>query len=380
MPTATYRTEEGYFDLKLHFKLDTETQLKLGGNFSTGPANQGYVGIERKFITRSAYTLYASSNFGQVYNAIRVGGRIDIERKRPLGLQLDILTHRWNFYNHSLKFFFEGYQPSSLSDIENRLSFKAFTPITLNSKLSVETDLAYQTQKFLDPNAGGSQNTPFNSTFSLVTPRLRYDYNTLNSKQYATGGNKVVMYGQEVFGNETVRRESTSAFDGDEFHNYAIFRVLSENYIPLNNHFRLGVHLDYAITSMDTFLTATTTSLYSPAYTPTPLGQTQFRGAYRAPHYAALGVTPLFLLDGNIHLRVALHAFAPLKTYRPNELGGVDTRYGLHDVFFIGQAGLIFDYPFGKISLTADYFEQPTSSWFVNLSFGYLIFNRNASH
>lgn len=379
-PTATFNKEKGYFDLHLDFKLDTETRLNLGGNFSTGPANQGFVGLEQKFITNSAYTIYANFNFGQVYNAIRIGSRIDIERRHPLAIQLDILSHRWNYFNTSLKFFFEGYQPASISDIENRLSVKLFTPVTLNSKISFGMDLAFQTQKFLDPLDNSQENKPYNSTFSLATPRLQYDHNTLNSKQFAVTGHKVIAYGQQVFGNETISRESSTAYNANKYHNYSIFRAQSEDYFRLNKRMHLGLHLDYAISSIDTLLSATTTSLYAPAFTPTPLGQTQFRHSYRAPHYFAMGITPVFLVDANIHFRLSLHAFGPLKTYSANNTGGIKIDYGLRDVYFIGQAGLIFDYPFGKINLTADYFEYPTSSWFINLSFGYLIFNRNANH
>lgn len=380
-PYAEYNVEKGYFDLRLDFNIDNETRLKLGGNFSTGPANQGFIGLEQKYLSSSAYTLYSQFNFGQVYNAIRLGTRIDIERKRPFAIQFDILTHRWNYFNTNLKYFFEGYQAANLSDRETRFSTRIFTPFTLNSKLSAEVDLAYQTQKFVDnQNGNQAENKPYENTFSMFAPRIRYDYNTLNSKQFATSGNKYILYAQQVFANEHLTRDDDSNVDAENHHSYTLLKAGSENYIPLSRRFRLGIQTDYAISSMDTMLAATITNLYSPAYHPTPLSQTQFRHTYRAPHYLAVGVSPLFLLDNNIHFRASWYTFAPLKMYELNTSGGIDIHHGLKDVYFIGQLGLIFDYPFGKISLTADYFEYPTSSWFVNLSFGYLIFNRNASH
>lgn len=380
IPTATYNDSIEKYELEMDFKINNNTQLKFGGNFSTGTANQAFFGVEQRFLTNSAYTVFSNFHFGQVYNAIKLGAKIDIEKQTPISIQFDVITHKWNYYETKLKYFFEGYQTSYLSDTENRFSTTVSIPSGINGKFSVSTDIAAQNQKFINPKFTPSAphySTATESNFTLIAPALHYEMSTLNDKLYPTDGKHHSLLLKYIYGTENFREEENSN-NSKLNYSYVQIKARWDNYIRFNSHVRLGLELEYSLSTMDTLQAQITTSLYTPAYQPTPLSRTQFLYPYRSPHYIAAGIKPIFALNDVIHLRMGLYGMLPIKTYN-YKTGNTEIKTGFDQFNFIAQTGIVFKSQFGSLSLTADYFQKPAQTWFINLNFGYLIFNKRAT-
>ncbi len=378
MPTSTFNDSTGLYDLKMNFEVNNYTTVKFGGNFSTGSANQGFLGIERRFLTRSAYTLQANFHFGQIYNAIKLNSRIDIEKSTPVAVELELIRQRWNYYETKLKYFFEGNNVSYLSDLENRFTLTLSTPTGINSKLFGRMDLALEEQEYVSKSWLSSQSSTLKSKFYLASPLVAYEYKTFDQKYYPLEGKHFYAAAKFVMSNEEQVKNNGLDY-GTTFHRYPILKGRADMYFKFSKTFRLGAEAEYAYSLMDTMNTFTLTNLYSPAYLPTPLSHTQVLQPYRSPHYLSLGVKPVFVLNDNIHFRFGAYAMMPIKSYKETDLGNIQIDYGLKEVNFIGYAALVFQYPFGNISITADYFEQPVSNYFFNVNFGYLLFNRRAT-
>ncbi len=377
-PVATYNPQKRNYDLYMGFDLNNNTTLKIGGNFSTGPANQGFLGVERRFLNSSASTLKANFHFGQVYNAGKLSARFDIERNTPLSVKLELIRHSWNYYETNLKYFFEGNESAYLRDVENRFSLSMATPITFNSKFTATADAAYQNQEYLYQSTTSISDGTTTSGFLMFAPKVEYEYNTLNDKQFPTEGLQVIGSAKYIYGNETY--SSTSSINNiNQYHHYPLVKGKVDSYFKWSKVFHLGVELEYAFSAMDTMNSYTITNLYSPAYLPTPLSKTQMLQPFRAPHYFAGGLKPVFILNNNIHFRLGAYAMMPIKAFKGDDESGIDISYSVKELNYMAFAGLVFQYPFGTISVTADYFHNPASNYFVNLNFGYLLFNRRAT-
>jgi len=64
-PISRYNEETGYFDLHLKVEPEEKVEVKIGGNISTKPINQGFASFTYRSYLRRAYTIYSNLYFGR---------------------------------------------------------------------------------------------------------------------------------------------------------------------------------------------------------------------------------------------------------------------------------------------------------------------------
>ncbi|MFV0266441.1 MAG: patatin-like phospholipase family protein, partial [Draconibacterium sp.] len=153
-PITYYNKETGYFDLHLKVEPEKKVDVNIGGNISTKPINQGYVGVNYRMYNRRAYLLNSNLFFGRFYSSFKLGGRIDYPSRLPYYLASYFTLNRWDYFASSSELFFENVRPPYI--IRDELSFRVETgfPLGLNSKFytgvaySSASDQYYQTEIF----------------------------------------------------------------------------------------------------------------------------------------------------------------------------------------------------------------------------------------
>ena len=378
-PITYYNKETGYFDLHLKVEPEKKVDVNIGGNISTKPINQGYVGVNYRMYNRRAYLLNSNLFFGRFYSSFKLGGRIDYPSRLPYYLASYFTLNRWDYFASSSELFFENVRPPYI--IRDELSFRVETgfPLGLNSKFytgvaySSASDQYYQTEIF------NKEDEPDESTFNAFVADVRLETNSLNYKQYATEGLLRMLDIKYVVGEEGHLPGSTSEVRGRILQHQEYFQVNAKllRYFNFGKAFTLGVHAEGMLGTKDLFRNYKAVKLSAPGFQPTPHSKSLFLNNFHSNQFTAGGLKTIFNFTPDIHLRLESYAFLPIReelikedltAYRSDNL--------FHNIYWQGMAAMVYQTGIGPISLAVNYYEKENTQWYVTLNFGYILFNK----
>lgn len=378
-PLTYYNKETGYFDLHLKVEPEKKVDVNIGGNISTKPINQGYVGVNYRMYNRRAYLLNSNLFFGRFYSSFKLGGRIDYPSRLPFYLASYFTLNRWDYFASSSELFFENVRPPYI--IRDELSFRVETgfPLGLNSKFytgvaySSASDQYYQTEIF------NKEDEPDESTFNAFVADVRLETNSLNYKQYATEGLLRMLDIKYVVGEEGHLPGSTSEVRGRIKQHQEYFQVNAKllRYFKFGKAFTLGVHAEGMLGTKDLFRNYKAVKLSAPGFLPTPHSKSLFLNNFHSNQFTAGGLKTIFNFTPDIHLRLESYAFLPIReelikedltAYRSDNL--------FHNIYWQGMAAMVYQTGIGPISLAVNYYEKENTQWYVTLNFGYILFNK----
>ena len=114
------------------------------------------------------------------------------------------------------------------------------------------------------------------------------------------------------------------------------------------------------------------------AYQPTVHSKTLMMGAYRAPSYAGLMITPIIKFTKTFFLQISGGYFQPFRALEETAAGGYRYTAPFPEGSFIGNAALVWQSPIGPISLSCAYYEgAERAKWYPSFNIGYLIFREH---
>ncbi|HKJ80372.1 MAG TPA: patatin-like phospholipase family protein, partial [Prolixibacteraceae bacterium] len=254
-PIAMYNAETGYFDLHLKVEPEKKVKVKIGGNISTKPINQGFASFDYRTYKGRAYTLNSNIYFGRFYSSFLVGGRIDFPTHLPFYLSGYSTLNRWDFFASSSELFFEDVRPPYIIQDEYNLRFEAGFPWGVRSKIyggiafSNSTDEYYQTEIFK------KEDQPDQTTFNGFTTQIGVETNSLNFKQYATEGIFNRLNVKYITGREKNLPGSTAAthMPQKRNHSYFVASASTSKYFNIGKVFTLGTELEGVLSNKDLF-------------------------------------------------------------------------------------------------------------------------------
>ncbi|RZL15721.1 MAG: patatin, partial [Pedobacter sp.] len=129
---------------KKSFKLD------LGGNISTRPISNVFLGAEYNYLNRKAYTFGTSFYSGRFYESVQVNGRIDYPTKLPIFLAAELTYNHWNFYNTS-KIFIENPRPIYIEQSDRKIDLMMGVPLNYNTKVVLHANFINNNDRY-SPN------------------------------------------------------------------------------------------------------------------------------------------------------------------------------------------------------------------------------------
>jgi len=393
-PIAEYNGILGVYDLYLKVKKEKEIIVDFGGNFSSKPINQGYIGLQYNYLGNTALSLFANTYFGKFYGSAQLKGRLDFPVKLPFYLETEFTLNRWDYFR-SRATFFEDVKPSYL--VQNEKFWGLNIGFPLKNKGRVKTGIAlvnltddyYQTKEFI------KSDTTDRTKFNIITPYLLYERSTLNRKQYANEGSYLAISGRQINGREKSIPGSTSINNDtiSRSHQWLQFKIVYDTYYKRKGMLRLGFYAEAVYSTQTLFNNYTASILRAPAFQPTPESKTLFLETFRTHIYAAIGHKIILNLKKNVDLRLEGYIFQPyqeiLKIDEPNLLNGNQNVKLSKEVFgkrfTIATVAAVYHTPLGPFSLSLNYYynvpevapEDKIPLTFL-FHFGYIIFNRKA--
>lgn len=378
-PYAEYNSENNYFNLYLDFKRENNLILQVGGNISSSPINEAYIGAQFSNLSRIAFCSKGSINIGRFYSAAQVDAKVEFPFRIPFYLKGTLSFNQWDYFETST-YFFEDKTPSYLIQNENHVDLKLGLPAGLTGKVLLSGGNARMKDEYYHTNTFTRADTADVTYFDLFTGGITYEVNTMNKKQFANAGSLLRIQLRYIKGNEKNEPGSTSISEqiAENEHDWFRFKVLYRTYFNDIGIYNIGLHAEVLMSTQENFSNYVSSVLMAPAFQPIPESRTLFLPQFRSYNYGALGLLNVFALHKRIDLRLEGYVFQPYQEIleEPDQKAELGPLFENH--YFLGSSSLVYHSPIGPVSLSLNYYDQRDNPFSFLFNFGYIIFNRKA--
>ena len=379
MPISRYNKETGYYDLHLKVEPQKKMEVKVGGNISTKPINQGFASFNYRTYKSRAYSLSSNIYFGRFYSSFKLGARIDYPTTLPFYLEGYTTFNRWDFFASSSELFFEDVRPPYIIQNENNTRFETGFPLKLHTKIYGGIAFSNSIDEYYQVDIVNKNDVPDKTTFNAFSTVIGIENNSLNYKQFASEGAHRRLSVKYITGNESFTPGSTSTGNtsvSNIGHNYFLIEAHTNRYFKFSNKFSLGLLGEAVFSNKDFYSNYLSTELSSPGFYPTPHSKSLFIGNFHSNNFIAGGLSTIFTFIPNLNLRFEGNAFVPVNEALPETKDYSPSTEFIENYYLHGLAALIYHTGAGPVSLSLNYYEKQDTQLYFLLSFGYVIFNK----
>jgi len=377
-PISHYNKETGYFDLHLKVEPEKKLEVKIGGNISTKPINQGFMSFNFRTYKSRAYSLMSNIYFGRFYSSYKIGGRIDYPTKLPFYFSGYSTFNRWDFFSSSSELFFEDVRPPYIIQNENNHQLEIGFPLGLHGKLFFNTNYSSSSDKYYQTEVVNKGDESDKTIFNAFASQFGVENNSLNYKQFATEGVnrfisvKYIVGEESFFPGTTIKNKKNT----DIKHNYFLLKAHATKYFKIGKIFTIGTTLEAVFSNKELFQNYKSTLLSAPGFYPTPHGKSLFLENFHSNNYMAGGLKMLFHFTPSLHLRIEGYGFAPIKEELKNDDNSVFQNKNTFENYYLqGMAAMVYQTGVGPVSLAVSYYDKENTNLYFTLNFGYILFN-----
>jgi NTE family protein len=383
IPQAVYNRRNRNFDLYLDVKVKEDIDVGIGGNISSHQANQLFLSVGYQGLREYAGDLNATFQMGNSYSGVALNGGLYLSTRIPAYLNLQTV-YSYRKYSESQSLFYEDLLPAFIKQREAFAKLKLGFAFLKKSKAEIGLGYGRLRDDYFQTSTISFINSEFDrSWYDLFQTSLRIERNSLNVKQYPTGGRHQFIMAQFLTGSESYKAFYTKEPKEQVQNGLHWLQVKGkwENYSTFSNNFRLGLMAEAVLSTKKLLSNYTASILQAPAFTPTPHSKIVFNEAFRANQYVAAGITPIFNLSKTAHLRTELYGFLPVSPIKREVIDNnpfLDRPYygkTFDSLHYMGEVSLVFNLPFVSVGLFVNGYSYPKNNFNIGLNIGYLLFN-----
>lgn len=379
-PEIKFNKTTGYYNLSLRIKKSESFVGSFGGNISSGTSNTAFVGLEYRYFARQSMSLKTNVYLGRFYNSFKLGGRIDFPSRFPLFMELGYVLNSKNYFLNST-YFFDDQTPSFLICRESFGYFSLGIPATNKGKVIIGLNYGGRKDEYYQDNVFSREDTADITSFDLFAPHLMFELNSLNRKQFASRGARLMLQMQYVTGEERHTPGSTSIDKQitEKYHSWFELKMIYDNYFDHFGPLSLGFYGELQLSNQAFFDNYTSSILAAPAFEPVLESRTLFLPKYRAFNYGALGLKFILKLYRKIDLRMEGYLFQPYQEILSDE--NMKARYGKQFSYRSAAASstIVWHSPLGPLSMSLNYYDRSNEQFSFFFNFGYILFNQSIS-
>ena len=378
-PQLKYNSDTKMYDLNLRIVREKDLITQFGGNISSRPISEVFVGLQYNIWRKKSYSFYTNLYFGKLYTSGQLRIRMDSPSLLPYFLETDVTINQYDFFKSSTDWFNDE-KPSYILQRDNNFGLNAGIPARNKGKFVASgsyfrmKDNYYQTSEFLQ------NDTSDETIFRGGTGYLLFERNTLNRKMYANQGTFLSIKVRYINGIEFTIPGSTSVDRAEKTNTREWFqgKLSYENYYKRRGHLKLGFYAELVWTNQPFFTNYTSSVLNSPSFEPVAEMQTLYLPSFHAHQFGGAGLRNVWMIRNNVDFRLEGYIFQPYRELVKTE--DLKTEYGKEFAkqFYIGSAALVFHSPLGPMSLGLNYYHESKNPFSVLFHFGYIIFNKSA--
>jgi NTE family protein len=380
-PQANYQVEDSLFTLKLRVIPQAPLEARFGLFFGSNGLAQTYFGFSYRSISEVSSHLRGSIQFGRFYDGVHLGFRFDYPSRIPLYFHGSFNYNGFDYNAFNTNFFFEDLKPAYIKEDELNFRFDVGTPYSMNGVIKGGLGIGRNKEVYYMTKDFSSEDTSEVSVVNLLSLYLAAERNTLNNKQFATSGsfrNLGIRFG---YGLESYEPGSTSQTEDDETLNFIWFtgRFESRGYIPFRGPFSLGYLTTIHATLKPLLNNYYSTIIEAPAFRPNIITKALFMEQYRAYQYIAAGLMPLYSLSDQLYAKMEAYAFFPVQQILRDAFNNAYKSTYFNSMKTIFSASFNWISVAGPLSFHVGYITEEENPWVIQLSFGYLLFNKRST-
>ncbi|MEI7661203.1 MAG: patatin-like phospholipase family protein, partial [Bacteroidota bacterium] len=379
-PVARFDHETGYYDLYLEMKKNNSFGAEFGGNFSLGNASMAFLQLQYKYLWTKALLFFANGYFGKVYSSAKVGGRFDFNSKTPWFIDINYTYNHFDYFM-AASFFFDDKTPNYIKEGEYFGDVNIGLPVTHAAKLALGLNYAYTSKKYYQSNTFTRNDTSDVTTFRFIAPSLCFELNSLNRKQFANGGVRLMMKLSYINGYEGLTPGSTAVNKAiiTRFHEWYRLQLVYDNFFEYIGPVKFGFYGEGVISNQPLFANYISSLIYAAPFQPVPESQTYFLPSFRAINFAAAGLKMVVKVYKKIEYRLEGYLFQPYEEILQNPVD-FTAYYGpkFGDRTYMASTSMVYTSPLGPISIGVNYYDKMPEPFTVNFNFGFILFNRRA--
>jgi len=384
-PKIYYQPLTDSYDFEIIAQPKKSFRLDLGGNISSRPISNVFLGAQYNFLNRKAYSFGTSFYSGRFYESVQINGRVDYPTELPLFLAAELTYNHWNFYNTS-QIFIENPHPIYIEQADRKIDLMMGMPLNYNTKIVLHASFINNNDRY-SPNSTFSIGDVLDQTiFNGFRSTLSIEKNSLNRKQYPNRGQSFSLStnfytGRENYNPGNIFRrdpDRRQVIAGSHLRQWVSIKLTQENYFLHLKNYTLGYLIEGVISNQPLFHNYYSTLLFAPAFYPLQDSRSLFLDKFRASTYGAGGIKNVFSLRKNLDFRLEGYLFLPHKEFEQLNLQDVDYAKAISKIRYAGTAGLVYNTPLGPVSLSYNLYNDPIKRNGVLFHIGYLIYNKRS--
>lgn len=380
-PTVKSETDHSQ-TLSLAIRKEKPFKMSFGGHYSSRPVNTGFLSISYADFKISPLTVYANAYFGKFYGSVQTGLKFYLPTHTTSYIEPQFVMNRWDYFR-SFATFFEDVKPSYIVQNEKFWSLNYCVSTSNKTKVRLDFTNGFNEDTYYQSDAFTSADTADYTSLLYYSPGFEFSMNSLNRKQFASAGSRLQIRSRFVHAVEHTQPGSTAADSETEttstMHNWAYLNINYQTYFMQRGLYRLGILLEGHYSTQPFFQNYTASMLSANAFQPIADSKTGFYNDFRANQYLAGGIMNVFTIKDLVDLRIEAYIFQSVQRIVNDD--GIAT-YGnyFESRFGIASVSLIYHSIVGPLRATINYFDSQTqlNPLSFQVSFGYVLFNRNA--
>jgi len=379
-PRIRYDQAKKGYVMNVDARQNNNVTAEAGFVLSNRPLDNLYIGAEFRYLRRLLYSASANVSLGRFYNGAQGGFRINVPGKLPFYVEPTITYNRWDYQNTG-GLLGRDVLSTQVRQQDTKVGTQVGLSPNYRSRMLLDVGAFYLSDDYANIPEITSTTTLDKTNFRGGTIALQFARNSLNRKQYATSGRRVVTTVRGVSGSEKYIPGSTAGLlEGTERnHQWVQLRSTVEQYFPLKgDKHAWGYFGEIVASGQGRFANYRSSLTTAPVFAPLPDSRTSFMDTYRSPRYVAGGLRYVRPLLGAVEWRTEV--FAHLN-YQPLEQAE-DLRAIRKNTFdrprLTASTGLIFQTPVGPLALHGLFYDEPTRRFSIYGHLGYLLFRGRA--
>lgn len=389
-PKISYNPVSDSYNFEIVAKPQKSFTVDFGGNISTRPISNVFLGIQYNYLNKKSYTFGTNLYSGRFYESVQLSGRVDYPSRLPLFLAADFTYNHFDYYNTS-SIFIENPHPTYIEQADRKIGVKLGMPLNRNTKISLGTSFINNSDKYspIDQYAIGDQldKTILNASRSTVS----FEQYTFNRKQYPSKGRNFLLSlnfyaGRESFESGGIGSTPSSIVElpanklvvDSKYREWFSVKLSDENYFLQKRKYSLGYLAEAVFSNQPLFSNYYSTLLAAPAFYPLQDSRSLFLQNFRATSYLAGGLKNVYALRRHLDFRAEGYVFLPYEKFEKIGFQGVGHTSPLMNWQYAATVGLVYHTPVGPISFSYNIYDDPIKRNGVLLHLGYLIYNKRS--
>lgn len=385
-PKISYDANNDNYNFEIVAQPKKSLKIDFGGNISTRPISNVFLGVQYNYLNRRAYTFASSFYSGRFYESVQLAGRIDYPTKLPIFLSADLTYNHWNYYNTS-KIFVENPSPTYIDQADRKIDIKFGVPLNRNARIVLSSAFINNSDNYSPTNSFIVGDLLDRTIFNGFRASLSFEKNSLNRKQYPNRGQNILISvgyttGKENYFPGNIQTNylgpSMAPNISKNFRQWFHTKLSYEYYFLHTKAYSLGYLAEAVLSNQPLYNNYYSTLLASPAFYPLQDSRSTFFENLRAHNYAAGGLKNVVNIKRKFDLRIEGYVFLPYQEFKKIGLQQIGYEKILSKWHYAATAGLVYQSPLGPISLSYNFYDDNKRRHGVLLHIGYLIYNKRS--